>query len=258
MAIYKLGSDILKIGSDIAAHADCCPVVLGFRDYDGTADRFGKSASDFAPTTGDFSWNTWVDSAVTASTVTSRGSVSTGGNNFGVRFMLLAGGLRFNRQEGNNTDHTLNGGTVGSGLVMVTCTYAASDGDANIYVNASSAGNATFGTGSISYSGSFDDGFYVGTSNFGSGNFENFFDGNMGYTAIYTSKELTTTEITALFNSGCPIPYADMTAGQKTGLGFFYNGDEASAGDDLVDDHSTNDLTDSGTVGVANVTCPCP
>ncbi len=73
------------------------------------------------------------------------------------------------------------------------------------------------------------------------------FDGQIGPCG-YWSRQLSAAEITALYNSGNPIPYDLLTSSQLTNLISFWELNESSG--TRNDRHGANHLTDNNTVGV--------
>jgi len=63
------------------------------------------------------------------------------------------------------------------------------------------------------------------------------------------SRAISDAEVSAIYNSGTPRPYADLTTAEKTGLVAFWHLNEPSG--TRYDAHGSNDLTDNNTVGVA-------
>jgi hypothetical protein len=65
-------------------------------------------------------------------------------------------------------------------------------------------------------------------------NAPSYMTGQMCCLAFYNTS-ISDANVTALFNNGVPLTYANMTAGLKTNLIAFYDGDESSAGASQVD-----------------------
>lgn len=73
-------------------------------------------------------------------------------------------------------------------------------------------------------------------------------DFDIGPTAAW-NRALTSAEITALYNSGTPRYYPDLTTAEKVDIVSFWNLDEESGS--RADSHGSNTLTDNNTVGTA-------
>ncbi len=70
------------------------------------------------------------------------------------------------------------------------------------------------------------------------------------------SRVLSAAEITSIYNTGSGKAYADLTAGEKTGLVSFWNLDEVSG--TRADSHGSNTLTDNNTVTAVQNAVPPP
>lgn len=100
---------------------------------------------------------------------------------------------------------------------------------------------------STSYTGAI----HQSTSPFGIGfraNGSSYMDGKIGMLG-YWSRGLTDSEVTSLYDSGNPVPYADLSTSDKVDLVSFWHLNEPSGV--RYDAHGSNNLTDNNTVGVA-------
>ena len=70
----------------------------------------------------------------------------------------------------------------------------------------------------------------------------------MSCVSIWNNRTLSTPDIVAIYNSGTPREYADLTTAEKVNLVSFWHLNEPSG--TRYDAHGSNDLTDNNTVGV--------
>ena len=87
----------------------------------------------------------------------------------------------------------------------------------------------------------------------GTGATNYFGNGGLCEYGLWKSRVLSSSDVTALHDLGNRITYSDLTAGLKTSLVAWYDGDEPSG--NLIDDHTNGyDMTDNN--GVGNRTGP--
>ena len=73
-----------------------------------------------------------------------------------------------------------------------------------------------------------------------------FLDGRMSCVSIWNNRTLSTPDIVAIYNSGTPREYADLTTAEKVDMVSFWHLNEPSG--TRYDAHGSNDLTDNNTV----------
>jgi len=124
---------------------------------------------------------------------------------------------------------------VDSGLHFVVGWVDESVGKAYYQVDDGTIAEVTYSAPYVTPSGTLEVGVWNGQ----------YYDGRGGRLGAW-NRPLTTGERTSLFNSGNGKAYADLTAGEKTGLVSYWNMYETSGS--RADSHGSNTLTDNNTV----------
>ena len=198
-------------------------------------------------------------SGATAATINAwvYGLTTADGRPLSIDDSIVGSGRLFTHATVNSTwylfDSSGNSVTVAAALknlpgwTMVTLTFDDSEKKLRVYFNGVLQGTSSALANSPNFACATK--FSVGCDHF-SGARNSFTDGRYGRVGIWSAAK-DSTEILSLFNSGNGKAYADLTAGDKTGLLSYWDLDETSDGSGpvtRVDSHGSNDLTDNNTV----------